>query len=55
MTKTLAVLFSTLAAAAALAAPASASAAGPGIPTTSCELQEFLGFQNVMACEGVDG
>ncbi len=35
---------------ASLAAPA---AAGP-IPTTSCELQRFLGVENVKECEPVE-
>jgi hypothetical protein len=53
MTKIVATLFAAAAATVALAAPA--VAASRPIPTTSCELQEFLGFDNVMACEGVDG
>jgi hypothetical protein len=53
MTKLVATLFATVALTAALAAPAGA-AARP-IPTTTCELQDFLGFDNVMACEGVNG
>lgn len=52
MTKTLATLAATVAALTALAAPA---VAAQPIPTTPCELQDFLGFDNVMACEGVNG
>jgi hypothetical protein len=45
--KTVLVLALTAAFAGALAAPASA---GP-LPTTACELQDFLGYENVNECE----
>lgn len=43
----------TLMAAVILAAPLSAFAAWD-IPTTKCELYDFLGIVNVMACEGYE-
>ena len=47
MRKTLLVLALSAAFTGALAAPASA---GP-LPTTACELQDFLGVENVKECE----
>lgn len=55
MIKPLAVLVAAFTAVVALPAAASAATAARDIPTTSCEIQEFLGVQNVMACEGVEG
>ena len=48
MRKTLIVLALTGLFTGAVATPA---LAGPTVPTTACELQEFLGFENVKECE----
>jgi hypothetical protein len=42
----------TLALAAAFSGGMAAPAlAGPTVPTTPCEIQEFLGYENVKECE----
>jgi hypothetical protein len=46
--KTLLTLALTAAFAGGFAAPASAA---PEVPTTSCEIQEFIGVENVKECE----
>ena len=55
MRKPLALLAATVVAATAVVALPAAAFAARDIPTTPCEIQDFLGVDNVMACEGVDG